>query len=201
MITQGNDWMQSEILRDSSGVALFSRNRQNRRTLRRWWVNHPAKFAAWLMLNPSTATDKIDDPTTRRVTHFSKLWGYDGWIIVNLFPFISSDPRKLWNWIKWDEHGPDWYARDDIAQNRSDIEAVAREAAIRVVAFGAQPIIRCEGELECCLEAFSQPAIQYTQDEKFYCLGVNKSGQPLHPLARGKMRVPNDKKPELWRRE
>jgi hypothetical protein len=30
-------------------------------------------------------------------------------------------------------------------------------------------------------------------------VGINKTGQPLHPMARGKMRVPDDTPLAVWR--
>jgi hypothetical protein len=181
------------------GSALFSRERQNRRELRRWWVPEPKRWAAWLMLNPSTADKDRLDPTTHRATHFSRAWGFDGWTIVNLYPFISSTPEAMWSWANWQNHGPAWDVRDDLQANLADIERVAREASIRVVAFGRAPVYHDEAWLEQCLEAFGQPS-DIGADEALYCLGTNTTGQPLHPLARGRMRVPDATPPQLWSR-
>lgn len=42
------------------------------------------------MLNPSDAGERRNDPTALRVTNFTRAWGYDGWIGVNLYPFIAA---------------------------------------------------------------------------------------------------------------
>lgn len=181
--------------------AEFSRDRTLRNELRCWWVDEPKQWAAWLMLNPSTADDQRDDPTTRRVTHFSKAAGCDGWVIVNLYPFISSSPNEMWHWANWQTHGPAWDVRDDLQANVGRIESVARLAHIRFVAFGAAPVYHDEVWLEQCLEAFGQPADSPDADERLYCLGTNSMGQPLHPLARGKMHIPNSTTPRVWTRE
>ena len=183
------------------GSARFSRDRTLRNEIRRWWVEEPKRWAAWLMLNPSTADSDRNDPTAQRVTHFSKAAGCDGWIGVNLYPFISSAPEAMWSWANWQNHGPAWDVRDDLQANLSDIENAAREAAIRFVAFGASPIYHDEIWLEQCLEAFGQPADNDGADERFYCLGTNSLKQPLHPMARGKMRVPDSRRPIVWTRE
>lgn len=183
------------------GDARFSRDATLRNELRRWWVDTPTRWAVWLMLNPSTAKADRDDPTTRRVTHFSKAFGCDGWIVVNLYPFISSQPEDMWRWANWTNHGPAWDVRDDLLANLGDIEDAGRIATIRMVAYGAAPIYHDEPWLEQCLEAFGKPADIAGADEQFYCLGVNSIGCPLHPLARGKMRVPDHQQPIKWTRK
>jgi len=182
------------------GSARFSRDGTLRNEIRRWWVDNPTRWAVWLMLNPSTAAEGRNDPTALRVTHFSKAFGCDGWIGVNLYPFISSDPKAMWRWANWEAHGPAWDVRDALLGNVADIEDAARIATIRMVAFGAQPAYHDEDWLEQCLEAFGQPGEVDGADEYFYCLGVNSTGQPLHPLARGKMRVPDNQQPIHWSR-
>jgi hypothetical protein len=74
--------------------------------------------------------------------------------------------------------------------NLTDIDRVARISMLRVVAFGATPAKRAPNWLEQCLEAFMQSSDHAGADEHLYCLGLSKDGQPLHPLARGKLRVP-----------
>lgn len=182
------------------GDARFAREGTLRTSIRRWWVPKPERWAAWLMLNPSVASKDRNDPTALRVTHFSKAAGCDGWIGVNLYPFIASQPPDMWRWANWQNHGPAWDVRDDLLSNLGHIEAAARASVLRVVAFGAAPIHHDEGWLEQCLEAFGQPADRADADEGFYCLGVNSMGQPLHPLARGKMRIQDSQKLMPWKR-
>jgi hypothetical protein len=183
-----------------SGSARFSREGTLRYEIRRWWVKEPKAWAAWLMLNPSTAAKDRNDPTTRRVTQFSQRYGCDGWIGVNLYPFITSTPAAMWRWANWQAHGPAWDVRDDLLANLATIEDIARLSTLRMVAFGAAPVYHDEAWLEQCLEAFGQPADSGYNNEQFYCLGVTSMGQPLHPLARGKMRVPNNQQPIQWSR-
>jgi len=183
-----------------TGSARFSRGGTLRNEIRRWWVREPKVWAAWLMLNPSRANSGRDDPTAKRVTHFSRAFGCDGWIGVNLYPFISSTPGDMWRWANWEANGPAWDVRDDLLANLQYIDDAARMASLRIVAFGASPLYHDEAWLEQCLEAFGQPADGGDKDEQFYCLGVNSTGQPLHPLARGKMRVPNNQQLVPWSR-
>ncbi len=48
-------------------------------------------------VNPSTATpgDNNIDPTVRKVRKLTAEDGYDGWIMVNLYPLRATDPREL----------------------------------------------------------------------------------------------------------
>ena len=185
----------------SGGSDYFARAGTVRRALKRWHVAKPTRWVAWLMLNPSTARKDRNDQTTLRLTHFTKAWGYDGWIAVNCYPFVSSTPEAMWQRANWQANGPDWEARDDMQANLRDIEEAGRMAALRMVAFGAQPAVRDETWLEMCLEAFGQRANAPDADEHFYCLGTNATGQPLHPMARGRMRVSDAAIAVRWRRD
>jgi hypothetical protein len=186
-----------------SGDAVFARSRTLRMQLRRWWVERPKRWAAWMMLNPSDAGESRDDPTMRRVIHFTRAWGYDGCIVVNLYPWITSDPREMWKIRHWDRNGPDWYARDDLHNNQAVIEKVGRTSCLRMVAFGAQPMARDPDFVTDCIEDFEQPFdypdSHWAFDERSHCLGVTANGGPIHPLARGRSRVADDAKPVLWR--
>lgn len=48
-------------------------------------------------VNPSTATpgDNNIDPTIRKVRKLTAEDGYDGWIMVNLYPLRATDPKNL----------------------------------------------------------------------------------------------------------
>ena len=46
-------------------------------------------------VNPSTAVPGKDDPTIRKVRKLTAEAGYEGWIMVNLYPQIASHPKEL----------------------------------------------------------------------------------------------------------
>ncbi len=48
-----------------------------------------------LGLNPSTANKDESDPTLTRVRKVSENNGYDGFVMLNLYPLRSTDPKKL----------------------------------------------------------------------------------------------------------
>lgn len=171
----------SDLFGHNTGTAVISDCGRYRYRLTRGQV----PFVAWLMLNPSTADAQVDDPTIRRCTRFADRWGYGGIIVVNIYPFRSSSPAECRRWHKNQGH-------DEITaqvENRGHIRYAESIASLHVVAFGAG-----------CWD---------TQDAKFAsllfkgpkplrCLGTNKHGWPLHPMARGKLRVPDDQRPVPW---
>ena len=46
-------------------------------------------------INPSTAVPGNLDPTVRRVAGFAAKRGYDSWIMLNVYPQISTDPTGM----------------------------------------------------------------------------------------------------------
>lgn len=56
----------------------------------------PANNILVIGVNPSTADDKKDDPTIRRVRQFiNSTGGIDGWIMVNPYPYRAAKVKKL----------------------------------------------------------------------------------------------------------
>jgi hypothetical protein len=67
---------------------------------------HRYRFALWrrwdcgpqvlfVLLNPSTADETLDDPTIRRCLKFAQSWGYASLAVGNLFALRSTSPAKL----------------------------------------------------------------------------------------------------------
>ncbi len=70
-------------------------DKRYRYTLQRNLVLGGRGRLVWIMLNPSTADDELDDPTIRRCMKFGALWGYADMVVGNLFAFRATDPRQL----------------------------------------------------------------------------------------------------------
>lgn len=46
-------------------------------------------------VNPSTAEPDKLDPTPKRVKSFAERLGYDGWLMLNLYPLRATNPNNL----------------------------------------------------------------------------------------------------------
>ncbi len=170
--------------------AAISRCGNYRWTLHRKWGD--GYRVCWIMLNPSTADAERDDPTLRRCIHFSKAWGYGSLIVVNLYPFRSSSPEECRRWAGW-EGSRDWYIRDAIHfQNLPVVVEAAKQCQMVVAGWGAAAWVM-DFATHLCAEVMEGTG------HPIYCLGTTKSGAPLHPMARGRNRVPDDQQPILWR--
>ena len=61
-----------------------------------WEPLFSPKLCTWIGLNPSIADETQLDPTLRRIRAFSAAWGYNGFIMTNLFGLVSTDPAQLY---------------------------------------------------------------------------------------------------------
>ena len=160
-----------------SGRAVFNEAHTHRYLLERRWDT--GELLVWVMLNPSTADAFADDPTIRRCIRFAKRDGYAGIKVVNLFALRTPDPREL-------QAHPDPVG----ACNDRMLREATRDG-IAVAAWGAGGKLGGRGrEVAARLAAF---------DVAMVCLAVTKDGQPVHPLARGRSRVPDDAPFTPWR--
>ena len=151
--------------------AILSVDRAYRYALWRRWGEGP--WVTWIMLNPSTADEDVDDPTIRRCTGFTKAWGYGGFTVVNLYALRSTDPKALL------DH-PDPIG----SGNGYHLSVAIRQGALNIAAWGAGAgglpyvdIIR----------------LAKAEDRQLHCLGTTKAGFPRHPLY-----VRGDTAPTPW---
>lgn len=117
---------------------------------------------AFLLLNPSTATETEDDPTIRRCIDFARRWGFAELAIINVYAWRSTDPDVLPSIA--DPVGPG---------NDAAIAGVVARAGRIVCGWGkhAQP------ERVRRIEELLAPA-----RDRVFALAVNKDGSPSHPL-------------------
>ncbi len=137
----------------------------------RWWLKRqwepadwnarPKKTVTWIMLNPSKADDRQDDPTIRRCIGFSKAWGYGGLCVVNLYPLRSTDPKTML------AHP----ARTGDERGNHELKRCSREASLVVCAWGGNAEAHRVSEVVRLLDGV-----------KLHCLDLTQGGQPVHPL-------------------
>lgn len=85
----------------------------------------------WLMLNPSTADDRADDPTIRRCKGFTAHNGYSGIRVANLYPLRATDPSRLHRATEAERLG-------DAVEADAAIRRLCVEADVVVLAWGAE---------------------------------------------------------------
>ena len=120
----------------------------------------------FVMQNPSTADATEDDPTIRKCIHFSKREGFGGISVRNVFALRATDERELLT------------HPDPVGPENEEHLLAARQVSLMtrlVVAWGE----RLGGKR---LAHHYTNAAVILQGQKPYCLGINKSGEPKHPL-------------------
>lgn len=143
--------------------ATFSDDEQYRYRLWRMWEVQSVPMV-FVMLNPSTADEQRLDPTLRRCEGFARREGRGGLMVVNLFGLRATDPRALERHT--DPVGP---------ENDEIIRDVLSAADPWVVAWGSHPIVRRFDRVGRLLELSPGARLPL-------CLGINRDGQPRHPL-------------------
>ena len=78
----------------AGSTAIISSCQRYRYTLTRT-VGCAAKVVTFIMLNPSTADAREDDPTIRRCKGFARSLAAGKLIVVNLFAFRATKPKVL----------------------------------------------------------------------------------------------------------
>jgi hypothetical protein len=153
-----------------AGTATFSPCERYRYTLRREWPQlrvEPTDHlqVAFIMLNPSTATADVDDPTVAKCGRFARAWDADQLLVVNLFAWRATDPRDMK--AAADPVGP---------MNDEAIRMAVRDSSIVVCAWGNHG-----SHLARSAQVISMLRHDGLGDRLKY-LKLNKSGEPQHPL-------------------
>jgi hypothetical protein len=138
--------------------------------LERLWLTGEGR-ACWVMLNPSTADDTVDDPTIRRVIGFTQAAGFAGFSVVNLFALRSTSPRGLID-TAVDPVGP---------ENAITIKRAVTTASAVVFAWGATILPQRLARIAATQAAFVKHCCA-TECIVPLCLGQTADRSPRHPL-------------------
>jgi hypothetical protein len=140
-------------------TVLISKDDKYRYVLSRIF-NESLPLIAFVGLNPSTADDEKDDPTIQRCLNYARDWGYGGFYMLNLF--ACRTPYKYELLKVPDPIGP---------ENDSHIKSVIQKV---------DKVICCWGNLG----SFKGRSMDFLikLEKQAYCLNINASGEPSHPL-------------------
>lgn len=121
------------------------------------WRPGPAPTVV-IMLNPSIADGRRDDPTVRRLYTFCPL----GFVVLNLCALISTDPAVLARHA--DPVGP---------ENDTYLRLLCGDAREVLIAWGAGASPDRAARVISMLQAGGV---------RLRCLGITRNGSPRHPL-------------------
>ena len=147
------------LANDADFGAVFSNDRKYRYSLWRIW-DRSKPLLMFIGLNPSSADETDNDPTTKSCGRIAKANGYGGFYIVNCWAYISTDPSLL--------------KINSMTEqlNNIQITVTASQCKAVVFAWGSFPIVKKLGRDAELFEMFPNAKALY----------INKNGSPKHPL-------------------
>ena len=152
--------------------AVFSPCKIYRYTLWRVW-DRTLPLVNFVMLNPSTADEVLNDPTVERCERRARKMGYGGLIVTNAFALRSTDPKGLRRID--DPVGP---------ENDHHISVSAAQAALVVCGWGKHCDAVAPGRGNRILQAI------HAGGRVPHALKLNGDGSPQHPLYIGYATLP-----------
>lgn len=139
------------------------------------------------MLNPSDADALRDDPTILALIWFARLWGYGGIRVINLRAYRASKPAVM---FAAERAGVDTRGPDNVLHWRSAIRYAQNSSVPILVAWGNNAL---GADYQPFVDAAGEAGVELV------CLGfTGTKGEPIHPAARGKHRVPRNRRPIIW---
>lgn len=124
-----------------------------------------ARPCVFIMLNPSTADHKNDDPTIRRCRGFAEQLNYNMLIVVNLFALRATDPKDLYS-----NDDPIGILNDQAIQKA--VEIGKSNKGMVICAWGNHGKYMDRGNI----------VLNNVGKENLHYLKLNKGNIPAHPL-------------------
>lgn len=154
-------------------VARYSTCLRYRYSLSRCWQNK-APRVAFVMLNPSKATELQNDPTVERCERRARRLGFGAFEVVNIFAWCDTDPKAMK--ASHDPVGPE------------------NDAAILQAADSADQVIAAWGTHGAHLKRGEQVRdLLLGSGHDLFHLGLSQHGFPRHPLY-----VSYGQLPQIW---
>lgn len=164
MILKLENGIRKRILNKSKVVkgAILSKCKTYRYSLWRIW-NDEKPLVYFIMLNPSTADQNVDDKTIRRLIGFAGAWGFGGFYVGNLFGYRATDPDELKGAVYW----------------KKEIVGEENDAHLLNMAKSAETIVFAWGTKGTYMNRDKKVMAMFP---KAYCIELSKDGIPKHPL-------------------
>ena len=157
----------------TASYAVYSDCEAYRYELTRIWDASGPRLA-FVMLNPSKATELYNDPTVERCERRARALGFGAFRVTNIFAWRDTDPRAMCR------------AADPVGP--------ANDATLIAAAAWADRIIAAWGTHGAHLGRGAQVAEMLDQTgTPLLTLGLTKDGHPRHPLY-----VSYDQQPLQW---
>jgi hypothetical protein len=151
---------------DAASVATYSDCEAYRYNLTRVW-DPTGPRAAFVMLNPSTATERQNDPTVERCERRARTLGFGAFRVLNIFAWRATDPREM--------------------RAAADPVGPGNDAAILAAMTWADQVICAWGTHGAHLDRGPQVErmLRRATDRTLFHFGLSKHGHPKHPLYIG----------------
>lgn len=122
-------------------------------------------------LNPSTADAKKPDPTMKATLRIAEYNGYDGFVMLNLYPLRATEPKDLPREVDLKLHEQNLQEIDNLLKERKDVDVW--------VAFGAN--VKRRKYLLICFKDIVKH-FQKNNVHWYYINKLTKDAYPPHPL-------------------
>jgi len=179
----GDDLIVESTLDTHTAGAVFSKDRAYRYRLWRTLRLGP-KRVLFIMLNPSKAGAHESDMTVMKCVGFAERYGFDFVDVVNLYAFIATDPKQLWQ--AKEPIGP----RNDEAIRYSLNRCAFTPGTVVCAAWGNSIADEEDPRVRAVLRFARAAGIKEIQ-----CLGETAHGCPRHPS-----RIGYDHRFQTWRK-
>lgn len=167
---------------DPAAWAIFSEDQRCRFELGRVLAPEGPRML-FVMLNPSTATAEVSDPTITRCMGFARREKCGTLVVCNLSAWRATLPATLWAEYEQWQHTQ--------YENLETIFQGMKTADMIVCAWGSHG-----GRAELVRQKVAIHAKACELGKPLLCLGTTNAGEPRHPLY-----IKADKKFEIWRME
>ena len=158
---------------DAASTATYSDCERYRYDLTRVW-DEAGRRIAFVMLNPSTATEVQNDPTVERCERRARTLGYGAFRVCNIFAWRDTDPFAM--------------------RKAAEPIGPANDAAISEACLWADTVVAAWGTHGAHLGRGPQVEVLMRGAGKpLYHLGLSKAGHPKHPLY-----IAYAQQPALW---